>query len=323
MFKYFIPYLITLPFFFHTHAEELQTAGFFFQASALYWQAEEGGLGYAVKSGPSGELSSDSSVENPKFDWDFGFKFGVGYRIPHDRWQLGLQFTSFQTHTDAEKKAKDGEVFFPLWQMPTSLPANLASEIKMHWRLHLGLLDAEVYKSFYATNSLVITPQLAIRTGWIRQKFNLEYLGGNFPPGENELIHMKNKFWGIGPKAGLLGEWEVACGFGLFADGAVSLLYGEFYLHQDNVTLGTKEKLLGLHDIYRTATPILEGSAGLRWQHLFSGSLKRLKLELAWDQLLFFSQNQLLRFLNSPNHFFSNQSDLSIAGVQFAVHFDF
>jgi hypothetical protein len=322
MVKYFISHLIILSFFFHTHAEEPQRAGFFFQAAALYWQAEEGGLAYAVKSGSSGQLSSHSSVENPKFDWDFGFKVGIGYRVSHDEWNLGLQFTSFQTHTDAEKKAQGEEVFFPIWQT-SAVGFDSADVVKMHWRLHLGLIDAKLSKPFYATKSVVLIPELAVRTGWIRQKFNLEYLGGDFPVGENEVIHMKNKFWGIGPMAGLLGEWEIACGFSLFAEGAASLLFGEFYLHQDDDTLGSGERLLGLHDIFRSTAPILEGSAGLRWQHLYAGSMKRVALELCWDQLLFFSQNQLLRFVDAQGHFFSNQGDLSIAGVQLGARFDF
>lgn len=322
MIRYFILHFITLSLFFHTNARELKDAGFFTHAAVLYWQAEEGGLGYALKSPSSDRLAPHSHIENPDFDWDFGFQFALGYRVPHDRWELGLQYTSLQTHTDAEKKANHGEVFFPVWQNPVPLVTNFADEVKMHWRLHLGLLDADLQKPFCATSSLILTPQIGIQTGWIRQKFNLEYLGGNFAIGENRLIRMKNKYWGIGPKVGLIGEWEIAWGFSLCAKGAATLLFGQFYLHQDEDTLGTKEKLLGLHDIFHSSAPIVEESAGLRWQHLFSGRLNRLSLELAWDQLLFFSQNQLLRFLDQA-HFASNQGDLSIAGVQFDARLDF
>ncbi len=110
--KYFLLYIITSLFFFQTQAEELRRAGFFTHAAALYWQAEESGLGYALKSPSSENLASNSSIKNPTFDWDFGFKFGLGYRIPHDCFEFELQFTSFQTHTDAVRKSQDGDLFF-------------------------------------------------------------------------------------------------------------------------------------------------------------------------------------------------------------------
>jgi hypothetical protein len=325
MIKGLIFYLSTLPFFFYTYAEELRKAGFFTEASALYWKAQESGLSYAIKSPSNVRLAPHSSIKNPDFEWDFGFKFEIGYRIPHDHWELGLEFTSLQTHTDADHHAKNSDVFFPIWEKPISNTTHFAKSVKMHWRLHLGLIDACLNHTFYATDSLSLTPQIAIRTGWIRQKFNLEYLGGNFPEGEDLLIRMKNKYWGIGPKAGLAGKWKIIKGFSLFAEGAATLLFGEFYLHQDEDTLGTKEKLLGIHHIFRSSAPILEAAAGLRWESFFSGRFNRLKLELAWDQMLFFSQNQLMHFLdeNSQGLFASNQADLSIAGVQLAIRLDF
>lgn len=325
MIRSIVAYLITLPFFCQLQTHELRKAGFFTYASALYWQAEEDGLSYAVKSPSSVRLAPKASVKNPHFDWDFGFRVGLGYRVAHDRWELDLQFTSLQTHTDAEVKAKGGEVFFPIWQKPISFAQNFADEVKMHWRLHLGLFDAQLAKPFIATKRLQLIPQIGVRTGWIRQKFNLEYRGGNFAPGEDVFIRMKNKFWGIGPMAALLGEWELGSGFCLFAKGVACLLYGEFYVHQDEDTLGTKEKLLGVHHIFRSTAPIIEGTAGISWQRIFSKSLNRVKLELAWDQLLFFSQNQLMRFLDASvqGQFASNQGDLSIAGIQFGARLDF
>ncbi len=318
-------YLITLLLFFHAHTNELPRAGFFSQGAVLYWQAEEEGLSYAVESSKASNLSGRAKAIRPEFDWDFGFNVGVGYRVPHDRWQLLLQYTSFQTHSDAEKTAKEGGVFFPLWLAPAPAAPFFASEVKQHWRLHLGLIDFLVSRPYAATSTLTLTPQIGIRWGSARQKFHLEYRGGNFPPEGDVSIRMKNKFWGLGPYAGLIGEYAMAKGFSLCAQGAVSLLYGEFYLHQDEKTLVAKEKLLGLHSIYRVGSPILEGTAGIRWQHFFSGALKRLTLDLAWDQLLLFSQNQLLRFVDNaaPGITVSNQGDLSIAGPRFTFAFDF
>lgn len=315
MFKRIIPLLLCVS----CYADELPKKGFFTQASLLYWQAEEDGLSYAINSTSMSSLSPDAKTLKPVFEWDFGFNLGFGYRVPHDRWQLLIQFTSLQTHCDAEKTASEDRVFFPVWIAPT--PTTLfASEVKMHWRLHFALIDALLSKPYTATQSLTLTPQMGVRWASSRQKFNIAYRGGNFPLGEDVLIRMKNKFQGLGPYASLTGEYSLGQGFSLLAKGAASLLYGEFYLHQDEDTLGTKEKLLGLHSIYRSISPLLEASAGVRWQRQFSGSLKRLTLDLLWDQLLFFSQNQMVRFTSDAalGVNISNQGDLSLAGVQFS-----
>ncbi|MBS0603539.1 MAG: hypothetical protein JSS60_00715 [Verrucomicrobia bacterium] len=318
-------YLTTLPIFCHAQPGELSHSGFFAQGSVLYWQAEEGGLSYAIESSSAQNLSKDADNKKLPFDWDFGFNIGLGYRIPHDTWDLLLQFTNLQTHTDAREKAEKGRVLLPVWETPSLPPLTFAHEATAHWRLHLGLIDFLLGKPFHPTQTLTLTPQIGVRWGSVRQKFNIEYRGGSFLPEEELLIRMKNKFWGLGPYAGMSADYRLAKGFSLFAKTALSLLYGEFYLHQDADNEGTKEKLLGVHDIYRASSAIFEAAAGLRWQKNFSGTLKKLTLELAWDQLLLFSQNQLLRFMDNaqPVRIASNQDDLSIAGVHFNVGFEF
>lgn len=268
-------------------------------------------------------MAPHAKVENPSFEWDVGFKLGLGYRFPHDRWDLLLQVTSFQTHTDHEKKVGDNEVLFPLWQASTVDGLFFAKEAKIHWRLHLGLVDLTLCKLYKVTDSLFLTPEMGIRGGPIRQKYYLEYKGEDFSARGDEIIHMKNKFFGVGPKLGLLGQWAFGRGFSLCANTVLSLLFGEFYVHQDEYV--GKEKLLGVHDVFSSTAAIFEARVGMCWKRCFQGALKRLTLGVAWDELLFFSQNQLLHFTNAnaKGVFFANQGDLSISGVEFNMRFDF
>lgn len=310
--------LATFCLFSHLHANELPRQGFFTQAELLYYQAQETGLTYAVKSSSPNNLSH-AKAKNFTFEWDVGFNIGIGYRVPHDRWQLLFQFTSLQTHCDALKKTNPDQFFFPLWLGPTQ-NSLFASGLKAHWRLHFGLLDFLLAKSYQPIPTLTLSPQIGIRWGSARQKLNLEYRGGNFP--EDLSVRMKNKFSGIGPFAGLKTEYALPLGFSLFAKAAASLLYGDFYLHQDE---DTSQKLLGLCYTYRASSPLIEGTAGLQWEHYFSGTLKRLTFSLAWDQLLFFSQNQFARFADNSQWgtTITNQGDLSLAGARFHIAFNF
>jgi hypothetical protein len=323
MFRFFIPHLITLLFFCHLYSEPLSKKGFFTDAALLYWQAKEEGLSFAVESASVDRLDSDAKIENPHFEWDFGFKIGLGFRVPHDKWEILLQFTSFQTHTDADKEAREGTVFFPIWQKSVERGLFFAEEAKVHWRLHLGLVDLMLSNLYQVTKRLDLTPQIGLRAGSLRQKYNLEYRGGSFLAGEEEIIHMKNKYFGIGPNVGLLGQWSLGGGLSLFAKTSFSLFFGEFYLHQDEYELDGKTKLLGVHDIFAYSAAMLDNAIGIRWQRFFRGALKHLELDLCWDELFFFSQNQLLHFTSAHREgiFFSNQGDLAVSGVQFKMRF--
>lgn len=275
----------------------IYSSHYFAQGSLLYMQAEEGGLSYAV---------SDSKVKNLNFEWDFGFQIALGYHIPHDQWNLMLQWTNLQTHTDAHAHASHHPLF-PTWQVPFAEIDSL-SDAKCHFRLHLGLVDLFLNKPYLATPSLTLIPQLGIRYGSIRQKYNLDYDALSF--------RMKNKNWGIGPLAKLSIEYAFTKYFSLIAGAGASLLLGEFYVHQSSTNEVSKHKFLGLHSIYGAVSPIIEGSLSVQWQR------NRVTLELGFDQFVLFSQNQLIHFAHNTIPLV-NQGDLCITGAHFTIGFNF
>lgn len=299
--------------------------GFFFFADPVYWQAHEDGLAYATESNSSTTLAPHSKAENLHFDWDFGFEVGFGYRIPHDAWSFSLGLKHIHTNAHGHKTASGDNVLFPLWKLPDPLDPSFAHEAKAHWRLHLGLLDLIMKKDWQPTKTCIFAPVLGLRSAWIRQKFNLFYLGGSLLPDREEQFSMKNKFWGIGPVFGMRSSWECVRSFSLFGDLLVSILYGEFYLHQAEWTLPHKSKILGIHEAFRSSVTTSDLTIGVRWERYWEGTLKKLSLELAWDQIFLYSQNQFIRFTNPSARgiFVSNQGDLSLQGYHIGARFDF
>lgn len=303
MLKRFFLHFSILFFFAKAHAH------FFIEASGLYWQANQEGLGYAVKSLPK------SKVENLDFDWDFGFRLGLGYRMGHDDWGCLLRYTTFQTHTNHDAHVSGDEVLYPLWLIPsTEIP--FADSAHAHWRLHLGLGDLLLDKSFEVSKGFSLKPEIGVRGGSVRQKYYVEYSGRTFS--SDEIVHMKNKYFGVGPIGSLMAQWKFGKGWSVFGRGGFSLLLGEFYIHQDEYA--GKEKLLGLHDEFWSTAAILELAAGIRWQ-----PLKRLQLALGWDQSIFFSQNQMVHFtdVSAQGVFVGNQGDLSVSGLELEMRFVF
>ncbi len=299
--------------------------GFFFFADPAYWQAHEEGLAYATESNSSTTLAPHSKAENLHFEWDFGFEVGLGYRIPHDLWSFSLELKHIHTTAYGHKTAGNGNVLFPLWKLPDVQDPSFAHEAKAHWRLHLGLLDFLMKKDWRLSKTCIIAPILGLRSAWIRQKYNLFYLGGSLFPDREEQFSMKNKFWGIGPSIGMHSSWELVRHWSLFGNFLVSLLDGAFYLHQAEWVLPSQSKILGIHEVFRSSVTTSDITLGVRWECEWNGVLKKLSLELAWDQIFLYAQNQLIRFTEATalGVFISNQGDLSLQGYHIGARFDF
>src|SRR6267154_1365439 len=64
----------------------------------LYWKANENGIPLAVVNKQSGDNLAHSKVENLRGKWDFAFRVGLGYDIPHDGWDLSLSWLRYNSH---------------------------------------------------------------------------------------------------------------------------------------------------------------------------------------------------------------------------------
>ena len=295
----------------------IYTSQYSIKADLLYWKANEQGLSYAFVAN-NGSLGDDTVVKNPEFEWDFGFKLGLSYLLPKDRWDCLLRLTHFHTHTDALLHAKKDKVLYPIW-ITESAP-QVADQIKMHWRLHLGFVDLLMGKKI-KFSSISLYPQCGLRYAIARQKFNLEYQGGMFLPGREDIVRMKNKFAGIGPY-GVLGIcYPFFSCLSLCASGGISAVYGQFYVHEDEDLATGHIKLLDLRNTFNRLAFIADGSIFLRWQKMWKESKRKLHMQIGWDVVLLFKQNRLIRFFESTP--IDNSGNLGLQGWQWGIQYFF
>lgn len=266
-----------------------------YQATAelLYWQAQENGQAIA--------LTEKGTIKNPDFEWDVGFRIALGYLIPHDHWDVQLSWTHLNTDAHSNHKG----VLFPTWSINAP---ELVNEVKLHWRLHLGIVDLDLAKELRVGQCFLIKPLIGIRTAVIRQKEYIYY----WEPGENR-VSMKDKFWGMGLKGGINFIWLLTHGFGFTLDTAFSQVFGEFHLHQAE---RIPDKVLNVHNRYHQSTSIIDLAAGLFW------SYTHYTLKAAWENHLYMAQNQLLHFTGNRK-FFANQGDISLQGATLSFQYAF
>nr|NGX27321.1 hypothetical protein [Chlamydiota bacterium] len=231
------------------------------QADALYFQALENGVDFGT---------FEERVVSPNFKSHFGARAKIGVILPHDCWEVAVQFLHYHARTRTE-----GDL----------------------WRLHMGLGDLLLARSWPVSCSLCLTPFWGLRYGEIRHKLK-----------QDPAISMKNKFWGVGPEVGLEGIWSFCSWLGIYTRAAFSLLFGEFYIHQDIPPLK-------FFDEYRQTRNVLEMALGMR----FGGSC--FYGQVAFELYLFPGQNQLVRFVDDamPGKYVANQGDLSLHGLSFGL----
>ncbi len=311
----------------------------FVQGDALYWRATENGLAPVMRGERvvnNGATAIEGKYQELKFKWDWGYRVGVGYNLPHDKWDLLLNWTHVCTtakRTDVQNfvpTGASGTLLYPVWVDGTVLSnfdttaVILASAAR--WRLHLNLLDFEIGRQFFVSKWLTLRPHLGLRSAWINQKYQIAYAAIDPPNTLAYAIQMKNEFWGLGVRGGLDTQWGVFKEISIYGNLALSLLYGHFDVKEEIAFTSTGANPLALRtkDPFNTTRAITDLAIGLRWDHSFVERL-HLRLQAGWEHHLFFGQNQF--YLNTSgfpaiNTRFDNK-DLALQGWTFGTRLDF
>lgn len=274
-----------------------------FEADLLYLQAREEGTSYAL----------EQKVIYPSFNHHFGARALLGFQSHHDDWVIELQGMHFHARSN---RSIEGPLL-PTQAHPLRAEDHIASSATSRWRLHLGWVDLLLARPFPW-----ITPSFGLKFIGVRHKARIDYFNlGTFA---DEGLSMKNKFWGLGPEMGLSSQWAFSEHWGIYGRAMGALLFGQFYIHQDeedekNRSLGRMKFL----DQFWLTRGFVEGAMGLFYRRCFSKS--NLELRTGWQIDLLSGQNQLVQFVShqAPSFFVSNLGDLTLQGWTLGLLFNF
>lgn len=288
-----------------------QSNDFFVTGDYLFMHANQSGIAYAVRL--DADDTDDGKVKNVKFEWDSGFRVGVGYRMPHDNWELALDWTRFST--DAHGKTSDG-IIFPEWII--DFPFGVTS-MEAHWNMHLNILDGDISRYFMVTRKLALKPRFGIRGVWINQHYKTTREGGL-----STVTKMKNDCAGVGLRAAFETEWNFVKHWSFYGDAGYSLVYSKFELKQkiNSVVFGDLE----IKDHFQDLVGIAELGLGLRWDYTFGNEWTALRLQAGWEFNAYFGQNRFEHFnsnATSTLSFIGNNNDLTLQGFVFSGRLDF
>ena len=214
-------------------------ADLFVTLDLLVWQARETGLALGIMSQtPDTDVIAGGKVSNFTFEWNPGFRLGVGYNMGHDSWDLNLTWLRFNTTGHRKAHAHSNQVFYPRLQHPADPVANdnTFSKVKGHWRMELNQLDLDLGREFYVSKWLTLRPHFGLRSDWIHQKLTAKYdHDAFFIPAQDTHVKDKDHWWGIGLEGGLDTQWGLGGGWSIYANICAAIIYGFHHLsYTDN-----------------------------------------------------------------------------------------
>lgn len=308
-------------------------------ADVLYWKAYEKSFVLTNKTSPvfTTDDYTKTSVLHPRFNWDPGVRLIIGYRFPDYCWDVALSWTHYHSSFHRKQRTNSNDLtnvnnqqgMFPIWSLSKDIIAgDYVSDAFLRGKLSLDLFDLDVGHpiDFDCLVCFQITPYGGIRGAWIRQRANVKYKGGIFqigiiaggiPQNGTDYIHLKNDFWGIGPRIGLGLEYFLGKGVSLYGDMAISGVIGVFDTHQKETYL---DRVRSSHDKRHTrCRGIVDLAAGISWQtclcleYLFN-------LSIGWEYHIFFDQLQLRQ---GNFHLVPHNRNLQVQGVTVNANLEF
>lgn len=345
----------------------------FVTGEALFWKVHEDGLDYAVHKDDitscvacpesasaigSGDAFVDGDVKHPRKNMDWGYRFGLGYVPPHDGWDVNLTWTHFNSHSEGCDRDHDcgdcnNEGFLPTYILPCNncncaeCPVVVDACGKLH--VKLDTLDLELGREFFVSKWLTLRPHIGGRAVQIRQNYLVSYEGAVasgcgvssphttvlVPSGTELEFDLRQKFRGIGPRAGLNSSWYFMRDWSIYGNLAFSALWGRFQLHDvagyesetasDPCVCEEVCVALDLEDRYNSVKFVTDIALGLAWEHFFNDDTWALGLNIGWEHHLYLNQNQFIKIESDTQTaaYARNQGDLSFSGWTFGARVDF
>jgi len=318
----------------------------FVDAELLWWSVYENGLQYAVEGRNLRTRINNGDALDVGNAYSWGFRFGVGYNLPHDGWDLYGNWTFFNNRTSSNKRAPHEGGFFPIWMNPdadvvvpnTSGDDVYAEKASANWDVEFNIIDLELGREFFTSKYLTLRPHAGFRYLRLDQRFHADYSGGNFrrygntgstSESEPYHVHNSNDMWGFGLRAGMDTQWGLSNGFSIFGNFAFALLHSHFHISQEeyfrNRTTRQRFESLDMNNRKRVGRATSDLAMGVRWDGMFDNDRFHLGVQFGWEHHMFWGQNQMWQFVDDTwqSKYSKGNDELSTQGWTLAARFDF
>lgn len=307
-------------------------------ADVIYWHPKMGGTEYGITYSPSDYVAvppiippvaltnrPDGGLKENDFSWDLGFKVGLGYKTPHDKWDVLARYTWFQSHSTSQTN-KNHPAGIIATKLSTGLTPgfSIVHHAKSTIDMDYNNADLELARSFFTSKNIAIRPHISLKGSWIDLEQRVRYVQDNNPSLLGLLlefespefkVNLKSRMWGVGPRFGVDTKYFVGNGFNFFGDFAASILYSHFKTKEndhipntrfggilDPDTIETLEELLNItlsapsrrlkHDFHQFV-PFAQMLIGLEWNKFMNSNKQHIRLKMGYEVQYYWRVNQM------------------------------
>ena len=352
--------------------------GWYANIAYLYWKPNQEGISAGtlnnLTESPAGVIESgvgafdfigtdDAKQVYPKFEWDSGFRIGIGYHLPCDSWSVGLEYTHYRTdsHTTYSSAFVDssgrligsgisGSLFAPAYSAAydsTDIFSQTQVAVDVDWRIQFNQLDLDFGREFYVARWMTLRPHVGLRALFINQSYNLQKNASGFNQATvgtaftnsigqtREAIKMNNDFKGVGLEGGLDMSFDLGCDLAFYGELAGGATFGRARVtqranatNQFGVTSITTTEPINyrITDNYDTILCNADMAFGLRWRQRVNCDESLLTINFGYEEHIFFGYN---RFRNIVGPRLQNvitnspTGNLSFYGIVLSAAIDF
>lgn len=303
---------------------------FIVEGSGLYWKAEQEGMEYAVQSPDlfATGVMNHGKILTHDFDWNGGFRIGLGLHLPYDSWELKALWTRYCNSSTVHHHKSNAE-FSPTFFNFASV-AWFATHAKSHYSIEYNTVDATLQRDYFVSRSLTLRPIFGVRGAWIDQHFSQHFYGGPGGLGVfgditgKQVTKVKNDFSAGGIFGGINLNFCFSRNWSIYGDLAGSLLWGSFDVRVKSRITG--ENITGDHPFSNVKANTsnlktnVQTGLGLQWQATLGKDRVRLLFSAGYEILFWFSQNNAPRFVFPGvlnNGYYEANGSLTLQGGTF------
>lgn len=283
-----------------------------FNAAWLYWKASGDDFQYAIEkrrftSGTTTEatlFTSEEKYHDVKFDWDSGFRIGVGLDLPCKGWGVDVNWTHYDTNSSSKTLVQGESTIaqtisagFPvLNDFNDTITEDESVEFKGLVKFRYNVVDIEFGK-WCCCGCVQFRPHAGFRAADIKEHFKDAFrgIGGATLDGYSSAFwHHENRFKGFGVRTGLDVDFCLCEGWSIIGRGALSAIWGRTHL-KNRLALST-DTAVGIEtsfikEDFRQTRFMADLSLGVRYRTVMCGCYP-LTTELSWDFRQLFAQHR-------------------------------
>lgn len=279
----------------------------YFTGEWLYWRTRQEGMEYAT-------------AKKVDFDFQSGFRVGLGVHLPYNCWDIYINYTRFNP---ADSDRAHGSIY-PLYLFQgAGIQGPSVAEAFAKWQIEFQNIDVEIGRPFYIAKTLVFRPFFGMKGAWIDQDARIHYQGGFIPSGQTFRTHFENDFKGAGPLIGIESNWLIGAGLSFFSNLAAALVVGHFDNEQEQHQLGG-DKVVNLDSDFNLVSPAVQMIVGLAWDRNFNRERWHAGLSAGFETQYWWSQNQIEQFTDKDFPIYVREKgNLAFYGLTLRARVDF